>query len=145
MAKPEDQMALCALSDALADAARLHDSATAVADDPALSRDLSEEAERLHRLSAEVRNGWPDDDPGTMLRLIDELRLAVDHWFGDDDKAARTAGRDARGDVLTLIDDHLRNPELSVPVRAVFTDVRARIAGPEERMSPAVGLKAIRP
>jgi len=143
MIKPEDRMALCALSDALADAARLHQSAKAVADDPMLRRELAEEADRLGQLSQEVRDGCDDGQAGTMLRLMAELRLVVDYWFGDDDRAARDASRDSLGDLLALIDDHLRNPELSEDVRAVFTGARDALVGPDERMSAAAGLKTM--
>lgn len=128
MTQRYDQTALCALSDALADAASVHTSAMKTADDPALAADLAEKAARLRQLSIAVRD-CPDgdDEPGTALRLVDQLRLLADRLTGDDDEAARTASREAKADVVALIDDHLRSPEISADVAAVFTDIRSRI------------------
>jgi hypothetical protein len=123
-----DTAALLALSDALADAASVHRTAAKIAEDPQLSEVLARRADKLAALAIEVRQGR-DGEPGSMLRLVDQLKLAVDRLWDDDDASAGAASRDAKRGLMKLIDDHLLDPELSDTARAIFLDVRGRIAG----------------
>lgn len=139
----QDRTALDVLSDALADAASLHRTAVEVADDINLRAVLAARAERLELLSADVRGEPTGDEAGSMLRLLDQLRLTLDQWFGDDDEAADTASRDAKRGLLALIDDYLASPELSAEARSVFKAVRAQITRGRIVPSEDEGLKTL--
>lgn len=135
-----DTTALHALSDMLADAASVHEAAAKVADDDALRQAMTRCAARLRDLADRVRSD--DGEPGSSLRLLDHLRLAVDHWFGDDDEAASTASREAMEGLRALIDDHLRDKDLSEETRMIFAEVRRCIAGgvrPVSSSAPEAG------
>ncbi|MET0336297.1 MAG: hypothetical protein ABW063_00900 [Caulobacter sp.] len=142
MLNREDRSALDALSDALADAASLHRRAAEVADSASLQDDLTSRAERLQNLSANVRGDGEDRDAGSPMAWIDRLRLTIDQWFEDKDEAASAASRDAKDDLLRLIDGYLRGQELSSDVRSVFETVRQKIA-PGRAVTEEVGLKAL--
>lgn len=128
MPNQQDINALHALSDALADTGEVHRAASRVADDQALAATLGDRAKRLESLSREVRNGL-EGEPGSMLALLDRLRLSVDQWFGDDDEAAANAGRDAKAKLLALIEDYAADQELAPDIHALFRDIRDRIGG----------------
>jgi hypothetical protein len=123
-----DTAALLALSDALADAASVHRTAARVADDPALAHTLARRGDKLAGLAIEVRQGR-EGEPGSVLRMIDQLKLAVDRLWDDDDASADAASRDARRALLKLIDDHLLDPEISNAVRRILRDVRDQVSG----------------
>ncbi|MEN3746743.1 hypothetical protein TPR58_06165 [Sphingomonas sp. HF-S3] len=137
-----DASALVALSDALADAASVHRSAARVADDPALAETMARREQKLDRLAIEVRQGR-DGEPGSMLRVIDQVKLAVDRLWDDDDACADTASRESKRGLLKLIDDHLLDPELSDAARRIFLDVRDRIAGGELHATAPAGLRPL--
>lgn len=128
--KTEDRNALQSLSQALADAAAIHRSGSEVADSDALRARMADRAARLEALSTDVAPGPADAPPASSaIGLLDRLRLNVDRLFGDDDRAADTASREAMTHLARLIDGQLRNPELSPDVQAVLAAVRARIGG----------------
>lgn len=142
---PEIQpvLGLQALSDALSDAAEIHCAAAEVANVPDLKARLTNRHHCLQRLCREVRESVSDDEPGSMLQLLDRLRLSVDRLFGDNDAAADGASRESIRSLLALIDDHLRDPELSPDVRAVFAAVRERVAPGERPHTEDTGLRSL--
>ena len=105
MTDRHDQAALCALSDALADAASVHASAREVADNPAVAQELAAEAKRLREFSAQVRDCPVDSKPGSALQLVDQLKLLADRLLDDNDAAARAASRESIAALLNLVDD----------------------------------------
>lgn len=142
MLSREDHSALDALSDALADAASLHQDAAKVAKSAQLQALLSARAERLQALSTDVRRDGEDREAGSPMGWIDRLRLTIDQWFEDKDEAANAASKDTKDDLVRLIDGYLRGQELSPQVRAVFEQVRQKIA-PGRAMTEDVGLKSL--
>lgn len=142
MTERHDWTAVCALSDELADAADIYGSAMKAAKDPALTRELAAQADRLRQLSAQVRGG-SETAAGSGPQLIDELRLLTDRLTGDDDEAALVASREARADLLKLIDDYLRSPELSKDTLAIFADVRRRVTDGRDIPSERGGLRTL--
>ena len=143
MTDRHDQAALCALSDALADAASVHASAREVADNPAVAQELAAEANRLREFSAQVRDCPVDSKPGSALQLVDQLKLLADRLLDDNDAAARAASRESIAALLNLVDDHLRSPELSPEVVALFSDMRERISRNRDIPSKDAGLKTL--
>lgn len=141
----EDRTALAALSDALADAAEIHLSSAKVALDSALRSRLACRAKRLETLSSDARSGLDDDKvPGSMLAVLDRLRLTVDQWFGGDDAAADAASSRAIADLIALIDDFIGGPEISDEVRAIFTAIRAEVThGRTVSRAQPTGLKSM--
>lgn len=142
MLSREDRSALDALSDALADAASLHRGAAKVAKSAQLQALLAARSERLQSLSANVRGDGEDRDAGSPMGWIDRLRLTIDQWFEDKDEAANAASNDAKDDLVRLIDSYLRGQELSSEVRAVFGQVRQKIA-PGRAVTEEVGLRSL--
>ncbi|MDV3455784.1 hypothetical protein RZN05_02215 [Sphingomonas sp. HF-S4] len=141
----EDRGALTALSDALKDAAVVHRSSAEIASDATLRARLKRRADRLEALSDQARSGVDDDqEAGSMLVLLDRLRLTVDQWFGDDDAAADAASSRAIADLIALIDDFIGGPEISEEVRAIFTAIRAQVTHgrPVARAQPT-GLRSM--
>lgn len=126
MPHDQDETALRALADALADAGSIHRSAAAVADDPALAGVMNDRADRLEALASEVATGIKGE-PGSMMQFVDRLRLGIDQWFGDDDDAAANASREAKVRLRILIDDYADDPELDPNARAAFLEIRDRI------------------
>lgn len=140
MLSREDRSALEALSDGLADAARLNDGAAKVAESADLRASLLARAQRLQRLSNDVR--VDGEGGGSPIGWIDRLRLTIDQWFEDKDDAAAAASKDAKDDLVRLIDGYLRGQELSPDVRAVFEQVRGKIA-PGRPVSTNLGLTSL--
>lgn len=144
MSEMADRMTLDALADRLADAASIHEAGARIADTGELKAILEARADRLNQLAIQLQNPVDDDRPGTVLRLLDHLRLKVDSWFGDDDEAASIASRDAKISLITFIDDHLGAPDLSTDTIDLLREVRRQIAG--EKKMPTLssdGLKGL--
>lgn len=118
-----------ALSSTLADAAAVHRASVTVAAEDAVQARLLDRAVRLEALSAQVRPGIADDDhsSGSLLVLLDRLRLQIDRWFGDDNDAADTASREAISHLVQFIDGQIQNTELSAETRSVFVEVRGKV------------------
>ncbi|TKD51534.1 ferritin family protein [Sphingomonas baiyangensis] len=126
MSHEQDETALRALADALADAGRIHRSAAGTAGDPGLTRIMNDRADRLEALASKVSTGIKGK-PGSMLQFLDRLKLGIDQWFGDDDDAAVVASREAKDRLRILIDDYAEDSEIDPDVRAAFLDIRDRI------------------
>lgn len=120
-----DTAALGALSDAFADAASIHRSAARIADHEVLRRSLDARAEKLESLCRSAQS--EEGEPGSALKHLDRLKLAVDSWFGDDDAAADTASREAMGNVLRLLDQYLGGAEISPELAVLLTRMRSKI------------------
>lgn len=131
-----DTAALAALSDAFADAASLHRSASDVAEDEALRSALAARSERLEGLSRDCRVS-EDADSGTALKHLDRLKLAVDTVFADKDEAAVTATREAIGNVSRLLDRYLQGSEISSALADVLADMKRKL--PVDHASVADG------
>jgi len=142
MPKTADRSTLDALADRLADAASIHEAAARVADDHGLTIAMNSRADRLRQLSTQLQDPADTDRPGTVLRLIDHLRLTVDRLFGDDDDAANVASRDAKISLIAFLDDHLNAPDLSAETIDLLREVRKHIAGATPPLS-GDGLKAL--
>jgi hypothetical protein len=137
-----DQLAINAVADALADAAAVHRSSASVADDSGLAMRLLERAEKLAQLHAEISSS-NDDSHGSLMGILDRLRLMVDRIFGDDDDAALDASMDAKINVLTEIDSHLPSTELSPETRALLKSARNRISSGGAIVSDDDGLTTL--
>lgn len=122
----QEETALRALADVLADAGRIHRSAAGVADDPGLAAVMNDRADRLETLASEISKGV-NEKPGSILQFLDRLKLGIDQWFGDDDDAAIIASREANDRLRILIDDYAVDPEIRPDFRAALLDIRDRI------------------
>jgi len=137
LAETHDIAALAALADAFSDAASIHRSAAKIADDEALRLSLTARAVKLEELCAKTRVS-DQSEPGTVLRHLDHLKLAVDAWFGDDDEAANVASLEAAGNLLKLIDSYLLDAQISPTLTTFLRETRHKIGRGGATVSPGL-------
>lgn len=137
-----DERALDAVANILADAEVMHRQASRVAADPGLSARLSERRDRLRELN-DLISPSKGAGNGSVFRLMDQLRLAIDATFGDDDQAATVASSDAKGKVMAVVEDCLASRELSANARNVLEEVRFCVGGSASDTQAFEGFRAL--
>lgn len=137
MPNAADHAVMQAVGDRLIDTAELYASAAKVADQPALKSRLEETAhDRMHmarELLAQIGvTGHEMEASGSLLTLLDHLRLKIDQWTGGNDDAALSNVRQEDQELANMIHGHMRDPEITQAMGALLAKVASCLPPPSE-------------